>query len=487
MENFANILIHFIGIGGIGMSGIAEVLQTMGCRVQGSDIKENPHTLRLRSLGVSIFIGHDVSYLEKVDVVVISTDICEDNKELQEARKRKLPVVHRSEMLAELMRLKSAVAIAGTHGKTTTTSLVACLFEGAGLDPTVINGGILNAYGTNARRGQGEWVIAEADESDGSFTRLPATIAVVTNIDPEHMNHYGTEEKLHEAFRIFVSQIPFYGVGILCLDHPVVATLIEKIQDRRLVTYGFSEEAHVRGVRVTLKEQGMEFDVEIKTHGYPPYSPERGKSLSLRENRDLLLEKIFLPMVGLHNVQNALAAISVALQMGIPASSIRQSLSHFSGVRRRFTQTGVVQGVHVIDDYGHHPVEIQAVLKAARSLCPNKKVIAVFQPHRYSRVADLMEEFTHSFQEADHVIVAPIYGAGEINHWGVCHQDLQAGIQKAGHPSALLMEEPVELASLVNSLAGDGDYVICLGAGSVTEWAQALPAQLQKLHHSRAG
>jgi UDP-N-acetylmuramate--alanine ligase len=485
MESFAGIVMHFVGIGGIGMSGIAQVLHSLGCRVQGSDIKESPTTLKLQSLGIQVFIGHDGAHLQGVGVVVISTDIQKNNKELVAARAQKIPVVHRADMLAEIMRLKSAVAVAGTHGKTTTTSLVACLLDGAGLDPTVVNGGIINAYGTNARRGLGAWVVAEADESDGSFMRLPATVAVVTNIDPEHMCYYGTEEILYKAFLDFVSRIPFHGVGILCIDHPVVRRLAQNIQDRRIVTYGFSEDADIRGENISLKEGGMEFDIRISAHGQPPYSPHRGAELLHKIEGEVSLKKVFLPMVGQHNVQNALAAIGVAWQMGMPAPTILQGLRNFSGVKRRFTQVGTVKGVTIIDDYGHHPVEIQAVLKAARSVCSGK-IVAVFQPHRYSRVSDLFSDFTLTFKDADHVIVAPIYGAGEENLLGVTHHDLAAGIGATGHPSVTVMDNPQDLSHLVAPLIEPGDYVVCLGAGTVTEWAHGLPLSLQTLLSAKA-
>ena len=455
-------VIHFIGIGGIGMSGIAEVLHNLGYKVQGSDASESANVLRLRKLGIPVFIGHAPENLADAAVVVVSSAIKRDNPELVTARAAMIPVVRRAEMLGELMRLRWSIAIAGTHGKTTTTSLVASLLEAGGVDPTVINGGIINAYGTNTRLGAGDWMVVEADESDGSFTKLPATIAVVTNIDPEHMDHYGDFAAVTRAFENFVENIPFYGFAVMCIDHPVVQDMIPRVSDRRIVTYGFSPQAEVRGVRLVAGPEGAIFDVAIATrHGAP------GRTI----------EGVRLPMHGPHNVQNSLAAIAVALEMGLEDEAIRQGLSRFQGVKRRFTQTGQWNGVTVIDDYGHHPVEIMAVLKAARGVATGR-VIAVVQPHRYSRLRDLFDQFCTAFNDADIVLVADVYAAGEIALPGVSREALVEGITARGHRRAAALPSADALAPLIREIAKPGDYVVCLGAGNITAWANALPGQL---------
>jgi UDP-N-acetylmuramate--alanine ligase len=457
--------IHFVGIGGIGMSGIAEIMANLGYSVQGSDIADNANVQRLRSMGIKVDVGHDENNIEGAQVIVVSSAIKDDNPELAAARTRFIPVVRRAEMLGELMRLKWSIAVGGTHGKTTTTSLVATLLDAAGLDPTVINGGIINAYGTNARLGQGDWMVVEADESDGSFTKLPATIAVVTNIDPEHMEFYNTEEALHQAFETFVENIPFYGFAVLCIDHPVVQSLIGRIEDRRILTYGVSSQADVRLTGLSVEGGQSQFDVVIT------------KRLSGEEMR---LESMRIPMLGKHNVLNTLAAIAVADEMGISEANIRRGLAGFGGVRRRFTRTGEVAGITVIDDYGHHPVEISAVLEAARQGTAGQ-VIAVVQPHRYSRLAALFRDFCSCFNEADVVVVADVYPAGEEPIEGADRDHLIEGLRAHGHRKVLALEGPEGLASLIAATAHEGDMVVCLGAGSISAWANALPKELAAL------
>ncbi|HKK30119.1 MAG TPA: UDP-N-acetylmuramate--L-alanine ligase, partial [Alphaproteobacteria bacterium] len=459
-------LLHFVGIGGIGMSGIAEVMHNLGYRVQGSDITAGANTERLEKLGVPVFVGHAEENLGEAAVVVVSSAIDPKNPEVAAARARHLPIVRRAEMLAELMRLKWSVAIGGTHGKTTTTSLVAALMAAGGLDPTVINGGILNAYGTNAHLGAGDWMVVEADESDGTFVKLPATAAVVTNIDPEHLDHYGSFDAVRDAFLQFVENIPFYGFAALCLDHPEVQSLAARVQDRRVVTYGFNRQADVRGTIRNIQPEGVRFEVDYRR------APGSGP-----EAEGLRLRNLFLPMVGEHNVQNALAAIAVALRIGIGEEAIREGLAGFAGVKRRFTRTGEAGGITVIDDYGHHPVEIAAVLRAARSAC-HGQVIAVVQPHRYSRLGDLMEEFCTCFNDAEQVLVAPVYAAGEPPREGVSHEALVDGLRDHGHRGAAVLAGPEQLATRVLELAESGDMVVCLGAGTVTRWAAALPGEM---------
>ena len=452
--------IHFIGIGGIGMSGIAEVLMTLGYTVQGSDSKASPITARLVSLGATVFDAQRAENIGGAAVVVISSAIKKGNPELEEARLRKLPVVRRAEMLAELMRLKSNVAIAGTHGKTTTTTMVATLLDKGGFDPTVINGGVIHAYGSNARAGAGEWMVVEADESDGSFNRLPATIAIVTNIDPEHMDHWGTFDNLRKGFLDFVSNVPFYGLAVCCTDHAEVQALVGRVTDRRIVTFGFNAQADVRAVNLRFENGTALFDVLLQSEG-----------IGAR------IDGCTLPMPGEHNVSNALAAIAVARHLGMPAADIRAALAGFAGVNRRFTKVAEVGGVTIIDDYGHHPVEIAAVLRAARQSTKGR-VIAVHQPHRYSRLHDLFDEFCTCFNEADVVAIAEVYGAGEDPIAGATRDDLVAGLIAHGHRHAVALRAEADLAALVRAEARPGDMVVCLGAGTISAWAHALPARL---------
>jgi len=457
--------VHFVGIGGIGMSGIAEVLVNLGYRVQGSDTAENANVQRLKAKGVTVAVGHDAANLGDARVVVVSSAIKASNPELKAARERLLPVVRRAEMLAELMRLKSAIAIAGTHGKTTTTSMVAALLDAGGFDPTVINGGIINAYGTNARMGASDWVVVEADESDGTFVKLPADVALVTNIDPEHLDHYGTFDKARDAYKQFIENIPFYGFAVMCLDHPEVQSLIGKIEDRRIITYGANPQADIR---------------------YSNLRNEGGKSIFTASIRDRVtgetaeLVDLVLPMPGEHNVQNATGAIAVAHHLGISNDAIRKGLAAFGGVKRRFTHTGSWNGVEVFDDYGHHPVEIAAVLKAARASTKGR-VIAVVQPHRYTRLRDLFDGFCTCFNDADTVLVAPVYAAGETPIEGIDSDHLVDGLRVRGHRDARALEGPQALAAEIAAIAKPGDYVVCLGAGSITSWAYALPGELEAL------
>ena len=458
-------LVHFIGIGGIGMSGIAEVLHNLGHRVQGSDQADSANVQRLRAKGIDVHVGHAAENLGDAEVVVVSTAIRKDNPELVAAREKLLPVVRRAEMLAELMRFRNAIAIGGTHGKTTTTSLVGTLLEAGGLDPTVINGGIINAYGTNARMGEGEWMVVEADESDGTFLKLPADIAVVTNIDPEHLDHYGTFDAARAAFRQFVENVPFYGFGVMCLDHPEVQAMVSKIEDRKVVTYGENPQADVRFKNVRFEGATSIFDVEIRRR---------------RTGQVIQLEELRMPMPGRHNVSNATAAIAVAQRLGISPEDIKKGLAGFKGVKRRFTHTGEWNGVQVFDDYGHHPVEIKAVLKAARDSC-NGRIVAVHQPHRYSRVASLFEEFASCFNDADTIFIAPIYSAGEDPIEGVTSEELVSRIKSGGHRDARFLASPDALAADVAAIAQPGDYVVLLGAGSITNWAAALPGEMAAL------
>jgi UDP-N-acetylmuramate--alanine ligase len=459
-------LIHFVGIGGIGMSGIAEVLKNLGYRVQGSDLTENANVKRLRAQGIEVFIGHRAENLGEASVIVVSSAVKRDNPEVVAARTKQLPVVRRAEMLGELMRLKWSVAIGGTHGKTTTTSLVAALLEAAGLDPTVINGGIINAYGTNSRLGAGDWMVVEADESDGTFVKLPATIAVVTNMDPEHLDHYGSFDKVRDAFDSFVQNIPFYGFAVLCLDHPEVQAMIPRVSDRRIITYGFSAQAQVRALNVELGPTGARFDV----------------ALAERHGREAaVLEGVMLPMYGPHNVLNALAALAVGHEMELSPEVMSRALAGFSGVKRRFTRTGEAGGVGVIDDYGHHPVEIAAVLRAARTAVGAGRVVAVVQPHRFSRLKSLFEEFCTCFNDADTVVVADVYAAGEAPLPGFDRDALVEGLRACGHRQVVPLSGPERLAETVVGLTQPGDLVVCLGAGNISAWANALPGELERL------
>ena len=457
--------IHFIGIGGIGMSGIAEVMATLGYAVQGSDLSENYNTARLRKSGIKVAIGHDAKNLGDAQVVVVSSAVKPDNPELAEARAQFLPIVRRAEMLAELMRFKSCIAVGGTHGKTTTTSLVAALLDSGGLDPTVINGGIINAYGTNARLGKGDWMVVESDESDGTFVKLPADIVIVTNIDPEHLDHYGTFDRAKEAFLAFVENIPFYGFAVMCIDHPEVQAMIGRVRDRRVITYGRSPQADVRLIDSNYSDGQTRFAVRLT---------ER------RTGRTHDIDGLALQMPGDHNALNATAAIAVAKELGIADEKIKAGFASFAGVKRRFTRTGEYGGVTVFDDYGHHPVEIAAVLRAARGVTKGK-VVAVMQPHRYTRLASLFSEFCGCFNDADTVIVAPVYAAGEAPIDGATHDSLAEGMRSRGHRSVMKIDSPEELAGLVREHVHPGDIVICLGAGTITQWAYALPQQLAQL------
>jgi UDP-N-acetylmuramate--alanine ligase len=455
-------LVHFIGIGGIGMSGIAEVLKNLGYRVQGSDQADGANIQRLRENGIECFIGHKPENLGAAEVVVVSTAIKKSNPELKAARERLLPIVRRAEMLAELMRFRQAVAVGGTHGKTTTTSMVATLLDAGGLDPTVVNGGIINAYGTNARMGGGEWMVVEADESDGTFLKLPADIAVVTNIDPEHLDHYGTFDKVREAFRQFVENVPFYGFGVMCTDHPEVQAMVARIEDRRVITYGANAQADVRFSNHRIEGASSRFDVSIRNR---------------KTGVDTLIADLTLPMPGRHNVSNATAAIAVAHELGISADDIKKGLSSFGGVKRRFTRTGSWNGVDIFDDYGHHPVEIKAVLKAARD-ASSGRVIAVAQPHRFTRLRDLFDEFSSCFNDADIVAIAPVYAAGEDPIDGVNSEKLVHRIRSGGHRDARYVAEPSVIAPMIREIARPGDFVVFLGAGNITQWAYALPKEL---------
>ncbi len=452
--------IHFVGIGGIGMSGIAEVLLNLGYEVQGSDLKTSKIIERLMGLGAKCFIGQRIENLKNAEVVVVSSAIKEGNPELDGARQLGLPVVRRAEMLAELMRLKSNVAIAGTHGKTTTTTMVATLLEAGELDPTVINGGIIHAYGSNARMGQGEWMVVEADESDGTFNRLPATIAVITNIDPEHMEHWGNFDTLFQGFLDFVSNIPFYGLAVCCIDHPEVQSLVGKITDRKIITYGFNAQADVRAINLKYSDGVANFDVALQ-----------GGASKIKNCR--------LPMTGDHNVSNSLSAIAVARYLGMRKNEIREALANFKGVNRRFTKVGEVSGITIIDDYGHHPVEIAAVLKAARQ-ASSGRVIAVHQPHRYSRLNALFEDFCSCFNDADVVAIADVFSAGEKPIKGASRDALVDGLIQHGHRKALVLECEEDLADLIMENAKVGDIVVCLGAGSISSWANELPGRLLK-------
>ncbi len=470
--------LHFIGIGGIGMSGIAEILKTLGYDVQGSDQADNYNVARLRKNSIRVNIGHGAENLETPEgklagAVIVSSAIKDGNPELDRARELKIPIVSRAEMLGELMRLKWTVAVGGTHGKTTTTSLVGAMLEAGDIDPTVINGGIVNAYGTNTRLGKGDWMVVEADESDGSFTRLPATVAIVTNIDAEHLDHYGSFEKVREGFFTFIENIPFYGFGVLCTDHPVVQGLIPELSNRRIVTYGFNPQADIRAVNLNATTLGYHFDVIV--------------SERITGDKDIEIKDIFLPMLGQHNVSNSLAAIAVGYELKVTPEQMRSALSNFTGVKRRFTRTGIVNGITVVDDYGHHPVEIAAVLKAGRQAVENTggRLIAVVQPHRYSRLKSLFEDFCTCFNDADSVLVADIYAAGEQPIEGASKDDLVQGISRHGHKDVKALNDPSDLAGIVCDTAKPGDFVICLGAGNITAWANALPAQLEECFGQR--
>ncbi|HJS41740.1 MAG TPA: UDP-N-acetylmuramate--L-alanine ligase [Sphingomicrobium sp.] len=460
--------IHFIGIGGIGMSGIAEVMHQLGYKVRGSDVAENYVVEKLRKKGIRVAIGHRPENLGDAAVVVCSSAIKPDNPEILAAIERRLPRVRRAEMLAELMRMQKTIAVAGTHGKTTTTSMIACLLDAGGIDPTVINGGIINRYGSNARLGKSDWMVVEADESDGSFLRLDGTIAVVTNIDPEHLEHYGSFDKAKDAFVEFVENVPFYGLAVMCIDHPEVQSLIGRIRDRRILTYGFSALADLRADNVEVANGGTSFDAMVR---------ERDGSVRI-------IEKIRLPMPGRHNVLNALAAIAVGMELGMDDETIVQGFDKFDGVKRRFTRVGEVDGAIVIDDYAHHPVEIRAALSAARESADGR-VIAVVQPHRYTRLQALMDDFQAAFNDADIVMVAPVYPAGEEPIEGVDSAALAEGLRAHGHRMVKLVQTPKELASSLRDIAAEGDMILCLGAGDITKWAAGLADGIAKARRNK--
>ena len=470
-------IIHFVGIGGIGMSGIAEVMHNLGYDVQGSDIKESPSVERLRDQGITVRIGHDKANVEGVAVVVTSSAVRRTNPEVAQALEERIPVVRRAEMLAELMRLRRTVAVAGTHGKTTTTSMIASLLDCGDIDPTVINGGIIEQYGSNARMGDSDWMVVEADESDGSFLRLDGTIAVVTNIDPEHLDHYGDFDGVKRAFVEFIHNVPFYGAAILCVDHPQVQAVIGDVRDRKVVTYGFSLQADICGVNVRPVEGGNRFDVIVRQRGH----------------EDRRIEGVHLPMPGRHNVQNALAAIAVAIEMGCADDVICNGFAGFSGVRRRFSKVGTVPldggDAAIIDDYAHHPVEIRAVLEAAREEAnagAGGRVIAVAQPHRYTRLSELQDEFQNCFNDADIVLVTPVYAAGEDPIPGVDAETLVAGLKSRGHRSAQTIADEDALAQFLAGEIAPGDIVVCLGAGDITKWAADLSGNIAQARGAKA-
>ena len=461
--------IHFVGIGGIGMSGIAEVMHQLGYKVQGSDMKESPVVEKLQSLGIPVHIGHDPEHLGDAEVVVCSTAIRRTNPEVQAASERRLPLVKRSEMLAELMRMQQTVAVAGTHGKTTTTSMVAALLDAGGIDPTVINGGIINRYGSNARLGSSDWMVVEADESDGSFLRLDGTVAIVTNIDPEHLDHYGDFDGVKAAFAQFVENVPFYGLAVMCIDHPEVQNVIGQVQDRRIRTYGFSQQADLRADNIRPELGGTCFDV-VHTD---------------RDGEISTMKDIKVPIPGRHNVLNALGAIGAAMELGVSEEQIREGFRSFDGVKRRFSKVGEIGGATIIDDYAHHPVEIKAVLEAARDACPESRVIAVVQPHRYSRLHDLMDEFQTSFNEADIVMVAPVYAAGEDPIEGADAEALAEGLRNRGHRMVRTVEDEADLALALRDVAAKNDVILCMGAGDITTWAGRLAERIEEARKNK--
>lgn len=465
-------LIHFVGIGGIGMSGIAEILHHLDYKIQGSDLNANANVKRLQEKGINIKIGHSSENVADASVVVISSAVKKDNPEVIAAREAFIPVVRRAEMLGELMRLKWAVGVGGTHGKTTTTSMIATLFDEAGLDPTVINGGIINAYGTNARLGSGNWMVVETDESDGSFTKLPATICVVTNMDPEHLDHYKDFDAVRKAYQTFVENIPFYGFGVLCIDHPEVQALVAKVKDRKILTYGFSPQADVRAVNVITEPDGTSFDVHFTDR---------------KTNETTTLLGMKMPIMGLHNVQNVLSTLAIGWHLDFDEDTLRHAFRKYKGVKRRFTCTGKTEGVTIIDDYAHHPVEIVATLKsAAQAKGDQGRVIAVMQPHRYSRLKDLLAEFCTCFNDADIVIVADVFAAGEKPIDGASQEALVEGLHAHGHRDVRALDKDENLAELISETAKPHDYVICMGAGSISSWAYDLPDKLATLYAKKA-
>jgi UDP-N-acetylmuramate--alanine ligase len=460
--------IHFVGIGGIGMSGIAEVLLNLGYQVSGSDLRSTPITESLKRLGATIFDSHAEENIGTAHVVVISSAVQQGNPEIAAAERRKIPVIRRAEMLAELARLKYSIAIAGTHGKTTTTSMIAAMLDAGGIDPTVINGGVINAYGSNARLGKSDWMVIEADESDGSFLRLDGTIAVVTNIDPEHLEHYGSFDAIKDAFVEFVENVPFYGLAVMCVDHPEVQGVLGRIRDRRIVTYGTSALADLRADNIQPENGGSRFDVSVRQG----------------DGERRVIEGVFVPMPGKHNVLNALAAIAVGMEFKLSDEVIAKGFERFSGVKRRFTKVGEIGGATIIDDYAHHPTEIRAVLSAARESA-QERVIAVVQPHRYTRLRDLMDDFQNAFNDADVVFVAPVYAAGEEPIEGISAEALAEGLRTRGHRLVKTVESAVDLAANLRDLAAEGDVVICMGAGDITKWAAGLADGIGKARSSK--
>ncbi|HEY4125246.1 MAG TPA: UDP-N-acetylmuramate--L-alanine ligase [Rhizomicrobium sp.] len=455
--------IHFIGIGGIGMSGIAEIMHNLGYKVQGSDVADSANVKRLRAMGIAVSIGHSAQNIENAHVIVYSSAVKPGNPEFDAARLQNLPLVRRAEMLAEIMRLKWCVAVAGTNGKTTTTTMVAALLDAGGLDPTVVNGGIINAYGTNARLGAGEWVVVEADESDGTFLRLPATVAVVTNADPDHLDYYGTFDRMREAFQRFIENVPFYGFAVVCLDHPEVQAMIGRIEDRRLVTYGFSPQADVRATNVRFSEGASHFDLVIADR---------------RKGTETHLDKLVLPMPGEHNVQNALAAIVVARELGVSDARIRSGLKNFEGVKRRFTKVGEWNGAAIIDDYGHNPFKIAAALKAARQAYSGP-IVAVVQPHRYTRLRDTFDQFCTCLNDADVAVIAPVYAAGEKPIENINRDTYAEALRMHGHRNVLTIDSETDLAATVAPFLKQGGAIVLLGAGSITTWAYNLEGALK--------
>jgi UDP-N-acetylmuramate--alanine ligase len=452
--------IHFIGIGGIGMSGIAEIMHNLGYKVQGSDVADNANVKRLRKMGIPIVVGHDADNLKDAHAVVYSSAVKPGNAEFDAARARSIPLVRRAEMLAEIMRLKSCVAIAGTNGKTTTTTMVSALLDAGGLDPTIVNGGIINQYGTNARLGTGEWVVVEADESDGTFLKLPMTVAVVTNADPDHLDYYGTFERMRDAFQRFIENVPFYGFAVLCLDHPEVQAMVGRIEDRRLITYGFNAQADVRVVSLRFADGASHFDVVFTDR---------------RSGEQTRLDGLTLPMPGEHNVQNALAAITVARELGVSEDIIRKALADFRGVGRRFTKVGEWKGASIIDDYAHNPFKIAAALKAARQAYAGP-VVAIVQPHRYTRLHDTFEQFAQCLNDADIAIIAPVYAAGEKPIEGISRDTYAEALRAHGHRDVRTIESGEDLPALIRSLENSlkGGAIVFLGAGSITQWANGL-------------
>jgi UDP-N-acetylmuramate--alanine ligase len=455
--------IHILGIGGIGMSAIAEILHAKGYVVQGSDQKDSANVKRLRGKGIRVFVGHDQVNLVGARYIVISSAVKPGNVEFEAARAKGLPIIRRAEMLAELMRLYSTISVTGTHGKTTTTSLVAHILTAAGHEPTVITGGIMNAWGSNARLGSGRWMVVEADESDGTFIKIPTEIGIVTNIDPEHLDYFKSIDNMHREFEAFFKNIPFYGLAVACHDHPVVGAMIERLElrrdGRRLLTYGVGTGADIRLKDARVIGAMTHFDAELGAR-------VKGGARSLDDWR--------VPVPGTHNALNALAAIAIASEIGIPDDKICEAMAGFSGVKRRFQCTGSWNGVTIYDDYAHHPVEIAAVLKAARAGTQGR-VIAIVEPHRYTRVCDLFEAFAHCFADADSVIVAPLYSAGETPIAGIDHIVLADAIRRSGHGDVIGVDGERDVVDVLRSLAKPGDSVICLGAGNSTDWAHALP------------